>query len=273
MLGNKALSEAGAITDVLGTCANRGIEARTDDGWFLMAAPVETGREGLSLATPWTALQRNAGLAGGVKLGRIPGEQRLLASAQVPVEPEVDLRTRVEQACAGFEQAGAGSEVPGAEHSKVKADALAPWDLGTICEESGWTVSERSGGDLVVDLEVPGWFQQAVLRGREDGRVVASAELTSCTPNTPPECQKALGLLLLQVCAVVRMARAAAHTCEDQTTARLEVVYESIPSVREIEHGMAALSMGCRLCAREAELVGSDERVAGAYLAMMWPVS
>jgi hypothetical protein len=59
------------------------------------------------------------------------------------------------------------------------------------------------------------------------------------------------------------MARAAV----DGGEVRFEVVFGSPPAAAELGHAFAALSVACRIAAREAAVLWSDARIARAYLA------
>ena len=354
MFHYNALLREDVVTEALGDCAGSfeqlgsahwrfgpfdspdlGVEVRIEDDWLVLASPLEVRREKPSSPILWKVLEENGRLPGGVKLARLVGDKRLVARVELPLDPDVDIRTRVQEACAGFKEAYAGSQEAGSGFDEAPAgcrgtsDGLDETGAGSdeasagcqkagaalnpaetvdrqredqvlgeqgigdegiekqglqkqgletpgllkTCEESGWTCNEQPSGRLVIDLDVPGWFHQAVVEIEASGRVTISTELSSCDGNTPSKCRQALGLLLLQACGVVRMARAAAHVSNGQTTARFEVAFDSSPSATEMEHGLAALSMACRLCAQEADLIGSDERIAREYLARWGRVS
>jgi len=142
------------------------------------------------------------------------------------------------------------------------------WALRELCAEAGWECTERRGGGLLVNLEVPGSFHQAMLERTARGQVVLATQLAACDGTTPRLCRHALGLLLLRACAVIRMARAAAHISGAEAAPRFEVVFDSAPCASELRHALCALSAACRLCGQEAEVLQADERVAREYVAM-----
>ena len=62
------------------------------------------------------------------------------------------------------------------------------------------------------------------------------------------------------------MVRAAGSIEEAEAEPGFEVVFRSRPDPRELGHAFGALSLACRLAAREAALLWGDESVARAYL-------
>ena len=300
----------------------------------MLTARFVAGRGQPSGATVWRLLEANGGLPGCVKLTQVPGEKKLLAGVEIPLDEETDVGTRVSEACAGIEAAaaleprflkswklganglGAGASVSqspeafgrggceqhadgreaderhagerkageqkaemweedwqgvGAQEAERRDNeeqqSRGSWALRELCAEAGWECTERRGGGLLVTLEVPGGFHQAMLERTARGQVALATQLPACDGTTPRLCRHALGLLLLRACAVVRMARAAAHISGAEVAPRFEVVFDSAPCVSELRHALCALSAACRLCGQEAEVLQADERVAREYVA------
>jgi hypothetical protein len=260
------------------------VEARIDEGWLLLNAGLPARRYRPTAAALWHMLEQNGGLPGGAKLARLSGQRQLSACAELRLDREIDLGTRLSQACAGLKAAEvvhvAVSEAaelvvpegwsPGADEQgggrSTQSDSSSS-DLRELCEESGWTFTEQPGGRLVVDLDVPGEFHQAALQRKGSRQVVVTTNLAPCDGSAPARCRQALGLLLLRACGVVRMARAAAGVFEARASARFEVAFDTEPCAGELAHALSSLSTACRLCAKEADVLHSDERIAREYLA------
>lgn len=263
------------------------IEGRVEDEWVTLRSGFPAGRGQPSNATVWRLLEASGGLPGGVKFSWLPRKRELLAGVEIPLDDdEADIGTRLAEACAGMEAAAAlqpgllkswKQEADGRGAGERPADAgepkaEAPSGLSQLCAEAGWECTERPGGDLAVTLEVPGGFHQAMLREIAGGRVAVATQLAPCESSTPLLCRHALGLLLLRVSGVIRMARAAAHGLAVGMAPRLEVVFDSSPSASELRHALCALSTACRLCGQEAELLQADEKIAREYVARWrWP--
>jgi len=260
------------------------VEARIEEGWLLLSARLPARRYKPTAATLWHVLKENGGLPGGVKLARLSGQKELSACAELRLDREIDLGTRLPQACAGFKAAEAvrvalpesgelvvpeGRNLGADEQGGGRSTPSAPTssDLRELCEESGWTCTGQPNGRLVVDLDVRGGFHQAMLQRKANGQVVVTTELAPRDGSAPARCRQALGLLLLRACGVVRMARAAAGVFEANASARFEVAFDTEPCAVELAHALSSLSTACRLCAKEADVLHSDERIAREYLA------
>ena len=241
-----------------------------DDGWLLLDAALGVG----SPPAPrlWQFLQWNAALGGGARFALHPRQPGLRVRAEVPLDEEVDLGGRVHEAYTGLKAAMRTMEYGPGDGSGVPGDAVRG-DLSDLCRQTGWDFSEREPGRLAVDLDVPGAFQQAIVEAYRDRGVAVAVPLLDPAGAEPPAqvCRQALGLLLLRVCGIVRMARAAAETRAGVTQARFEVVFGTSPCVAELTHAFAALSVACRLAAREAAVLWDDETVARAYVEQWQP--
>jgi hypothetical protein len=256
--------------------------ARARDGWLLLDAPLpdleleERDAGTISRERAWDLLQRNARLAGGVKYALPPTAPTPRLRTEFPLDGAIDLDNRIRAACAGFKAAvekscdgdGAG-ELTSANDASEVPGAGAP--LAVLIQEAGWPCTERSSGRLAVDLDVPGAFHQAIVEERSDG-LSAAVDLVTVDPSQSPDCCHAVGVMHLELSSIICMARPAAAATNVGSEARLkagvEVVFASRPTPRELDHGLAALSIACRLAAAETTVLHQDERTARAYLAL-----
>jgi hypothetical protein len=251
------------------------VSARLEDDWLLLESaplprPTQPIGEPLGERTPWEVLRWHAGLSSGVKFATAPTATALSLRAELPLIEDCDVRTRIREACAALKMAGARragrDETTAAPVVAASADAGAAADVFQLCRETTWNVIEREPGTAMVDLEVPGAFQQAAVRACAGGGVVVSAALaTERDDPLSPARRHALGLLLLRTGGVVRMARAATDM-DDGTGARFEVVFAGRPHPAELAHAIAALSVAWRLAGAEANVLANDEAVAREYL-------
>jgi hypothetical protein len=246
------------------------VSARVDDGWLLFEAPLAV-EPSPAPDRAWKLLQWNATLGGGVRFALGPGRRGSHARAELPLDDAIDLHRRVLETCGGLKAAKHLLEYDGGERKDVlDVDDLTLGPVPELCREIGWPVIEREPGLLAVDLDVPDAFSQAIVEPRANqGVAVAVAVLPGTVRYAefpPPVCRQAVACLLLRVCGVVRMARAAADTGDGTPHARFEVVFGSRPCAAELAHAFAALSVACRLASREAAVLWSDEKVAGAYV-------
>ena len=141
-----------------------------------------------------------------------------------------------------------------------------PYDLRQLCDEAGWPCIGQPGAVPIVDLDVPGAFYQAALASEASGQVRIATELGGLDRKMPETCWDATAVLLLRVCDAVRMARASVTLSKPEMSVCLEVVFGSVPCAAELAHAFAALSTACRLCAEEAEILQTNERIAQEYL-------
>jgi hypothetical protein len=243
------------------------MSARLGADWLVL--------QGAALERPapadlWPLLRSGGRLAGPGKLAIAGG--RLQLAAELPVAEEIDLGTRVAEACADFRRAAAileghdgGDEGdgPGAPDPATEAaPASEPSPLPRLLAEAGWSASERAAGRWAVDLDMPGSFHQALVAAGGGGSVLLTADLAAAAMG--PAGRRALALLLLEANGCVRLARAAATGAE---SARFEVRFASAPLPAELDRALASLSIACRHFAREARALASEE-IALTYLAL-----
>src|SRR5262249_11169728 len=246
--------------------------AQLDEDWLLLAAPLRDLRKEESPAQRVEELLRlNAGLLGGAKFTLDAGRPVARLAAEIPLGEDIDLASRILLACVGFERAAARFYRVEAEDqaSSNPEDAAGvrptdtSCDLARLCREAGWAFTERAAG-VAVTLDVPHGFYQALLRGGAEG-VSAAVELTA-HETIPSPCRQALGVFLLGASGAFRFARAAVGD-GGGLAARLEVVLDGSPTATELAHALSALSVACRLCAREVRAL-EDEGVAREFLAV-----
>jgi hypothetical protein len=276
--------------------------ALINDSWLLLGVLLSEPRLATHESRSWQLLQWNATLPGGAKFALLPAGSGIHARAELPLDDEVNLPSRVVQACAGLKAASAkyqrlefrsprplgegqgegsddacasnvispdlnplpGGEDNGALNTQI-AECAPAVELAAVCRESGWAFAERLG-KLVVDLDVPGAFQQAVVEAKTLCGVAVSVDVTTSSEPLAMPCREALALLLLRTCGVVRMVRAAVQDVGAAMAARFEVLFGDTPCGAEFAHAFSALSVACRIAGREAVTLQHDERVASEYL-------
>ena len=241
--------------------------ARIDEQWLLIRAPLAVAAR----HDAWELLQLNAQLEGLSKFALLPGRDGTHVCAEIPLDEEIDLGARLHEICEGFtaalealhdEKTEAGMKPGSPEHlENIRKDERA--DLRRLCEEAGWTFTEKSEPKVAIDLDVRGGFYKASAEARETGEVLISVELARDLL-AADECRRALSTLLLRASGAVRLARAAIEEKEDQTLARFEASFASAPCAAELHHALSALSVACALCGQEAKAL-QDEFVAKNY--------
>ncbi len=233
------------------------VSARALDGWLVL----EAAGPAVSKGEPWSLLERTGRIGGWSKFALAPGWREARLRAEIPLAEGIELRQRVQEACAGFREGLHPGVAPSSEPGEPRRDeALASWP--TLLGEAGWSFTERAD-HLLVDLGVPGRWQQARLDERTGGGgrlcvTIAGSEATSTLA------RQALGLLLLCANATIRLARAAASG-QSAGEAVFEVAFGTRPSAAELGCALSALSVACRLFGREARAV-EHEDVAQRYL-------
>jgi hypothetical protein len=246
------------------------VAAHADDRWLHLRAQLES--DAAARVDAWKLLHLNHQLgSGSFALAR--GEQTPHLRAEIALDEEVNLTLRLQEACAGLK---AGVESLYTEKTKehvklnrgVSADETARQansELLRLCEESGWPFDEKTATKFVFELEAGDGFYQAAVEEQGEGSVVVAVELARDEPFSEWS-RRAVGLMLLRACGVVRFARAAVKERSERATALFEVVFPSLPGVVELNHALSALSVACRLCGREVRAM-QDERIARNYLA------
>jgi hypothetical protein len=221
----------------------------------------------------WSALEWNGKLEGAAKLALDPAGRLLRARAEIPLDGECSVAQDLAATLSGIERAAGlvriDSDREGEEHpdpiTAPSQDPAAP-PLRQLLADAGWQFVERPGGSFMADLECGGDFRQALVQAGPEQDSRASVEL-ACWESHAPASRDALAVLLLTASGAVRMARPAAEQSGDRIAARFEVRLASHASPALLGRGLAALSVACRLCGREAAIL-NNERIAERYLAV-----
>ena len=253
-----------AITNGTATAAT----ARVDGEWLVFDARPPLAPAGVP--DPWAMLAWNAALDGGARFAMRAGPAGPEVRADVALAPDVDPTRRIIEAYAGLQTAAICLHDPADLAATSTPTSIAAADgaeaLAALCRETRWSVAQRDAGSLVVDLDVPGAVHQARVERRADGRVAVSVPVfdPTATRDEPASeaCRHALGVFLVRTCGSIRMIRAATDA---GGSPRFELV-QAAPSLVELEHGFAALSVACRFAAREAAVLWHDDVVANAYV-------
>ena len=254
------------------------VTARLKKGWLRLCSPLSAPSS--SRPAPEILdrmLAQNVELAGGAKftLADDPPLPCLAAEILLDEEEESDLAARISRACDGFVQGL--QEFAGGQHSNEShtEDAQgscgkedldeAAFDLVTLCKETGWPLAERTGNQVAVELDVPGCFCQALVqpKGRKGLHLGVDME---CAPSVSVASRNALDVMLLHACHFLRLARATTRTAAGATAYGWEVSLDRVAGAREVEYALAALSVACRLSAREVSVFQQDESLARRYL-------
>ena len=267
-----------------------GVVQREND-WLLFEAPLGRGGRQLTARRLGQMLRDNAGLAGGAKCGLGEDPRQVTLSAEIPwdADAEGDLGGRIGQVCAGFRQAAhryaegkaraadpqandEPADEPADDHPADPAAAgpATDLDLAGLCEQAGWPYTRRANGQVTVPLEIRDAFHQA-LHSRE-GAVNRLSIPLAHPPSGRRTCRKAIEVLLLSACRLVRMARAVASAADGGPEYRWEVALGEEPGPEELRHALSALSVACRLTAREVQAL-EEEHLAEEYLRVRGIVS
>jgi hypothetical protein len=249
--------------------ARRNGTARAQSGWLTLDMAVPTRATPYD---PWALLQRNAHIGAGVKfalaaVGRTPrlfGELPLDGDEPAQLDQHVGaLLARVKDASANLRRTKAQAERPGRAAPEVP-----PVPVAQRVEEAGWPFTDRLEGRVAVELEGQRRFVQAEVAPTAEGGVSASAPLTDGEAPPAGASREALAVLLLRISAAVRLVRAAAiERPEGGVVTRLETVLPPNCGAEHVHHALSALSVACRLCVLEAELLHDDAVVAETCLA------
>ena len=235
--------------------------ARLVDDWLHLRMPVEHGIE--SEALDWL-LARNGTLPGLSKFALAETGPALCLAAELPVGDEVGfaewLRASVDGFTEGMAALGGEAASPIAEPPPVEAAI----DLAALCRETGWPHVVRPSGTIAIDLDVPHAFHQAVLQNHADHGLRVSVDL-GAVGNVSSISLQAIGTLLLAAAGVVRMARPVLERPGEKLSAEWQVSLGEAATAQQLRHALAALSVACRVCARELKLL-EDESIANAYL-------
>ncbi|HEV8599744.1 MAG TPA: hypothetical protein VGQ69_10320 [Gemmatimonadales bacterium] len=239
------------------------VTAHREDGWLRLVAPAPLAfPEGEQ--APWRTLRLNGLLQGPVRLVRHPRPTGLVLQAELPLEDAQLVAARLEALCHALR---AASPVLCGKHSgelplPAEQDAEADSALLQLARERGWQLEQREDNRYSAELDAPGSLSQATLE-RRGGELRLGIEVLRSS-SLSEDSQRAIELFLLRFTALVRMVRGAASE-EPAPAIRLEVRLPAAPSGTELELGFSALSLACRLGARELRGL-ADQLLARTYL-------
>ena len=243
------------------------VSAQVAGEWLLFDAPLPA-HVSRTLDPGWEALTANPFLTGGLKLCTAGGDRSLRLRAELPLLEDVPVAPRVQHVCAGLAAATAWmttGQLDDTPPDPVATDDFeaADFDLQQRCRDTQWPVTLREPNTVMVQLDVPGAFQQAVVEMQPGCGVTICVPVLAEVPR-PPVCKAAVARLLLATIGAVRMVRAAVGVSPD--AAAFEVVLSHVPTVEELAHAFAALSLAWCNAGREAEVLARDERIARLYV-------
>jgi len=251
--------------------------ATLNDQWLHLDVDIDQYRSTLqpNEHRAWSWLLRNGTLPSGVKYA-LDAHSRLRIRAETPLPDdghEFDLCGRIATVWEGLEVASAAIHDPatnrGEQRSGIaweKEGDRAACDLRRLCEEAGWPFTERAEEKLAVTLDASGDFWQALVERRTDGIRVAAP--VGAPAMASDEVRNSIAVLLLTLNGVLRFARAAGDEQKGQVAAHLEALLPHFPFAEELGHALSAISVGCRLCGREVEVLQNDLVIAREYLAV-----
>lgn len=249
-------------------------EARYGGDWFSLDVPLAARGKGLpSNKRLWSLLDKNRSLAG-VKFVIPAGPMTLVTRAEFPLtdiggSDTSELRLRTANACAAIAAASQESNVPaktGAaaiDSETEQPDAL----LQDRLAESGWQCRSGAGNRLLVDLEVPGAFQQVVIEQWRDSICLSVDAMDEELP-TDAVCRRAIAIFLLRCAGVSRMASAVMASQDDGRTPRFQIMLSPDAPPSLLGHALSSLHAVCGLCAGEAQVMSQVRDLAQAYLAL-----
>ncbi len=209
------------------------------------------------------AILHNRTVGGGVKLALNDSSQALHMATDILVRDEKQLLDRFRWALDGFHD---GCDLlaqplsdprPTQEHRNVGRINLAD-----LMHESSWRLTECGPGEFTTELDSR---SSPSARLRATSREVAMTAEFIRVGNIADCSRKAIALFLLTASSSLRLARAYGTETEDAWTFGMMVSLPALPAMEEIDHGLAALSVAHRICAREANVL-LDEAAARCYL-------
>ncbi|MGP8251890.1 MAG: hypothetical protein ACLQHF_07630 [Terracidiphilus sp.] len=212
------------------------------------------------------AVRSNCALGGGVKIAADGAGRAFKLCADLVVLNELELLTRLEWAFEGFHEGLQAMRKLAASQDEIpsrSAHALA-FNLPELLDTASWECAERGDGTYAVKLDAESAPRARVsMSGGGTSLSVEVVRAQSAAAATP----RALSLFLLAASGSLRFVRACAAESGDGKVFDLEVTLPATPATEELNHGLKALSLAYRLCAREANLL-LDESAACCYLAV-----
>lgn len=260
-----------------------GVEARLEDQWLSLEAPLVTCHAAHTASEPWQWLEANNGLPAPAKLW-LDGEQtRVRAELRAAGDEPLDC-ARLSEACRGIVAAarwaeGVSTPSDGARREPSTADAVTPpatLDLDELTDLMAelalrhWQAKERAPNRFSIELGC----------GAASGSVPASAELelgvggavtlavaVAGAEQRDVTTRTALALYLLDCGRSLRLARAAG---EANGAAHFQAGFESTPTAAELDDALGALAVAAQLCAPTVAAL-ANERTSRWYLAAREP--
>ena len=224
-------------------------------------------------------LRYNRMLSGGAKFSLAAQPAGIRVSADIPLEPvdTADLDRPISRTIAGLKQAATlfgAKNRPAEPHAQAgrsggkngHCDHGQSLDLKGAFEQVGWPLSQRSGRESVVQLDVPGEFCQALVEVGDDN-AVRLVTLLGDLAETGGHCQWAQAALLLEAAHWVRLARPVVIWSDTKAVCQWQSVMEDAPAAWHLQRALAALSVACRITLREWQAL-ADESIAHKYLAV-----
>jgi hypothetical protein len=238
------------------------VAATLDDSFLHLDCRPDVARK--TACTNEQAIMSNRTLGGGVKLALNGADIAFHMTADILVRDEKQLLERFRWALDGLHYGYGLLKHPTSHDGPAKEHHISGGtNLLELMRDSHWRLTERGPNEFSTELESQ---SSPLARLRASNREVA---LTTAfvRATTVPDCsRKAIALFLLTASSSLRLVRAFGSEADGAWTCGLMVSLPAVPAMEEIEHGLAALSIAHRMCAREAVLL-LDEAAALSYLA------
>lgn len=242
--------------------------------WFALDVALSRSSRGVpSNKRLWSLLDENRSLAS-AKFVIPVGPLTLVARAEFPLTDIVsggvgELRLRTATACTAIASALLAKRAPAKQvlsSGDMGIDEPGAW-LQERLAETGWQWRSSNGKRLLIDLEAPGSFHQAVIEQRADSICISVDALDGDIP-TDAICRRALAIFLLRCAGASRMVSAVTASCEDRTIPLFQVLLPTAAQPALLAHALSAINVVCGLCAGEADALSQDRNLAQDYLAL-----
>ncbi len=246
------------------------IHVRLIEDWLQIDAKIGSPVRNSNI---WSMLRWNGLLEGAAKFALNISDGSMAVQAEIPLDREAAVAPDLDATLSGFERASILVHDDSGCEANIQSRAVSipsrqkpPLVVHELLADAAWSYVERPGGIFVVDLESKGDFRQALIEVRADGSLRASVELARWESQVPVSCN-ALALLLLMASGAIRMVRPMVENRGNEIDARFEIRLSSNANSALLGRGLAALSVACRHCGREAVIL-NNERIAEQYLAV-----
>ena len=209
------------------------------------------------------ALRANRSLRGGVRFALDASSRNLHMRADLPIFDEVQLAAALQSAAVGFHEGLTAMDAGDAqiEPALPASSGSSSVDFANVLSDVTWRYSQRSANEFSVELDAEAAPSATLFW--HDGRAEAGVELMRSTGVSGAH--PALATFLLTANSALCFCQAYSQPAPDQEIYRLRSCLSASPAPEEVENALAALSVGYRLCAREAGLL-LTETAAQAYL-------